>query len=159
MARKSSFIRVLVGIALTALVAVAILGVFTWRSISMETLPEDQAARRFETARAVFSGSSPILTVGTDGRLRPAIPSASRVERPTRFRVLAYRAAERRLATASLPFWFLKMKGPAVAYSLQDTGLDLDRLGVTPADLERYGPALVLDETRPNGDRLLVWTE
>jgi hypothetical protein len=35
----------------------------------------------------------------------------------------------------------------------------LDRIGVSPADLERYGVCLILDETRKNGDRLLVWTE
>ena len=60
---------------------------------------------------------------------------------------------------ADVPFWFLKTKGAALQDPLHGTGLDLERLGVTPADLERYGVCLVLDETRANGDRLLVWTE
>jgi hypothetical protein len=58
-----------------------------------------------------------------------------------------------------VPFWFLKVKGPAVQYALRGTGLDLKRLGVSPADLEGYGVCLILDQTRTNGDRLLVWTE
>jgi hypothetical protein len=74
-------------------------------------------------------------------------------------RVLAYRRPEQRLVRADVPLWFLKLKGPAVQYALRGTGLDLERLGVTPADLERYGACVVLDETRANGDRLLVWTE
>ena len=158
MTTKRRYGRVLVGIALVALLAVGVFGVFAWQSISIETLAQDHAIARFERARSMFSGRPPILTA-SGGRLRPAVPPAGPVQRPTRFCVLAYRAPEGRLATVSLPFWFLTMKGPAVAYSLRDTGLDLDRLGVTPADLERYGPALVLDETRANGDRLLIWTE
>ena len=35
----------------------------------------------------------------------------------------------------------------------------MDRLGVTPDELQRYGPAIVIDRVRPNGDLLLVWTE
>ena len=72
---------------------------------------------------------------------------------------LAYRVAEQRLVRADVPFWLLKAKGPAVQYSLRGTGVDLERLGVTPADLQRYGASVVLDESRENGDRLLVWTE
>jgi hypothetical protein len=67
--------------------------------------------------------------------------------------------SERRLVRADVPFWYLKMKGPAVQYLVRGTGLDLQRLGITAADLERYGAAVVLDETNANGDRLLVWTE
>src|SRR5688572_19199488 len=111
MITRRSYTRVLVGLAaIIALLAVAVFGVFTWRSINIETLAEDQAATRFEAARAVFSKNPPILTVAPDGRLRPAVPPLGPVPRPARFRVLAYRAPERRLVTASLPFWFLKMK-------------------------------------------------
>lgn len=44
-------------------------------------------------------------------------------------------------------------------FTLRDTGLDLERLHVTGDDLARHGPGLILDQQRPNGDRLLVWTE
>jgi hypothetical protein len=44
-------------------------------------------------------------------------------------------------------------------YAVQGTGVDLDRLGVTAADIERHGPGPILDETRANGDRVLVWAE
>ena len=90
---------------------------------------------------------------------RRQAPEISQAVPPTRLRVLAYRAPERRLVQAEVPFWFLKLKGPAVRYALRGTGLDLERLGVSPADLERYGVCLILDEARANGDRLVVWTE
>ena len=62
-------------------------------------------------------------------------------------------------SAASVPFWFLKLKGPAAQMALRGTGLDLEYLGLAAGDLERYGPALVIDHTRPSGDRLLVWTQ
>ena len=43
--------------------------------------------------------------------------------------------------------------------AFEDTGFDLERLGITPAELERYGAVLVFDEASQNGDRLLVWTQ
>jgi len=50
-------------------------------------------------------------------------------------------------------------QGTRCRYVLARTGLDLDELEITAADLERYGPALVIDHARPDGSRLLVWTE
>ena len=39
------------------------------------------------------------------------------------------------------------------------TGFDLERLGLTAADLERAGAGVVIDEIGNNGDRLLAWTD
>ena len=67
--------------------------------------------------------------------------------------MLGYRASAQRLVRASVPFWFLKMKGWGAVYALHDTGLDSERLGATPDELERYGVCVWLDEVRANGDR------
>jgi len=64
-----------------------------------------------------------------------------------------------RLVRADVPFWFLRVKGPALRYAVRDTSLDLDALNLTARDLEDAGASIVLDETRSNGDRLLVWTD
>ncbi|MEX2271757.1 MAG: hypothetical protein WD690_09815 [Vicinamibacterales bacterium] len=47
----------------------------------------------------------------------------------------------------------------AAQFLVRGTGLDLERQQISARDLERYGPSVVIDHTRPNGDRLLVWTE
>jgi hypothetical protein len=147
------------GVAALALVAIAVFGTLAWRNISVEHLEPDRAARRFDEQRALYAGREPLLRPDTSGNLRPSRLPAGDTVQLKGLRVLAYRSAEARLVSVTLPFWFLKMKGPPLKYTLRDTGLDLERLGITPADLERYGPALILDETRSNGDRLLVWTE
>jgi hypothetical protein len=73
--------------------------------------------------------------------------------------VLAHLASEGGLVRAEVPLWFLKLKGPVVRPALRGTGLDPGDLGLTVDELERLGRALLLDTTRPNGDRVLVWTE
>ena len=118
-----------------------------------------EALHRFMAIRAQFNGAEPILRVGQGGRVVRSKEPPGDGQAPDYFCVLAYRAPEHQLARANVPFWFLKTKGPAVKYSLRGTGLDLDRLGVSPADLARYGPSLVYDETAADGSRLLVWTE
>jgi hypothetical protein len=142
--------------------AVAGIGVFAFwalRSVSIEPSSPHDALQRFTEVRSTLKGE-PILQFGADGRrAHRSAPRTSQQSHLSSLRVLAYRAREARLIRAAVPFWFLKVKGPAVQYVLRDTGLDLDRLGVTPADLERYGAGVVLDQSRSNGDRLLVWTE
>lgn len=102
----------------------------------------------------------PLVEMDDTRRVIRRAVAAEPSERPVaRLRALVSRAADRRLVSVDSPFWFVKLKGPAAAFVLQDTGLDLDRLGLTPADLERAGPAIVFDHGSPDGSLLLMWTE
>jgi hypothetical protein len=150
--------RFLAWVGIVALVGIGVFGFLARHSVTIEQAAPNEALRRFEQIRSRLP-SKPMLQVDANGGVtRHDAPDASET-RPTRLRVLAYRAPQQRLVHADTPFWLLKMKGPAVRYTLRDTGLDLDRLGVSPSELERCGACLILDETRTNGDRLLVWTE
>jgi hypothetical protein len=101
-----------------------------------------------------------MLDLDPSGRVvRRSSPPRERSGQLERLRILVYQVQQRRLVQADVPFWFVALKGPALQYAVRDTGVDLDRLGVTAADLRRHGPGPVLDETRPNGDRVLVWVE
>jgi len=73
--------------------------------------------------------------------------------------VLTYEAAAEREVRVDVPFWFVKLKGPAAALVLRRTGYDLREHKWTPEDLERRGPGILVHETRPNGNRILVWTD
>jgi hypothetical protein len=129
------------------------------RWVDMERVGPEAAARAFEAARAPRQGRPPLVTFGESG----ATVRREREERPpvrvSVLRVLFYQPAEERLVRAEVPMWFLKMKGPGARYALHGTGVDLDALGLTPADLERHGPGLVLDHAASSGEPLLVWTE
>jgi hypothetical protein len=143
-----------------AIVGFSIFGVLAWRAITTEQADLPEALRRFETIRASLGSASPAIEVGPDGTvMRRAEPAHTVPVRLSRLNALAYQPADRRLIEAKVPFWFFRLKAPAAQYAVRGTGLDLKRLGLTAADLERYGPRVILDQTTAAGNRLLVWTE
>ncbi len=151
--------RYLWSIGVIAIAGLSVLAFLAWRSVTIERADPSDALRRFAQVESRLGSSEPMLRIDAGGTIMRRPPPVREPAHLSRLQALAYRVPEQRLVHAVVPFWLLKVKGPAVQYALHDTGLDLKRLGLTPADLEQYGAGIVLDEIRPNGDRLLVWTE
>lgn len=147
-------------LAAGAAIGISIFAVLAYRAVTIQQADRGEAARRFAAVRAALPQGSPLLTMDNAGNIvRRETPRSTRPLAIHRLRVLVYYAEGQRLVSADVPFWFFRIKGPAAQYALRDTGLDLDRLGVTAEELRRYGPAVLMDHMRPNGDLLLVWTE
>jgi hypothetical protein len=152
--------RVVIVLAAGVVIGFSIFGVLVYLAVTVDQATGDAAARHFAAVRAALPPGPPVLEIDNARTVVRRQTSASTTPVALRrLRVLAYHAEAERLVSADVPFWFLRIKGPAAQYALRGTGLDLDRLGVTPDELQRYGPAVVVDLVRPNGDRLLVWTE
>jgi hypothetical protein len=67
---------------------------------------------------------------------------------------------ERKLVRLDLPFWMMRMGGNKPLKLHADTrSFEEVSLTVTPEEIERRGPGLVLDHTSRHGERILVWTE
>ena len=126
--------RLLLLLLAGALIGFSIFGVLVYRAVDVERADGPEALRRFSAARAAVGDETPMLEVDGAGQVV-------------------------RRVSARVPFWFFRLKRPALEYALRGTGLDLDRLQLRAADLERHGPGLILDQTSANGDRLLVWTK
>jgi hypothetical protein len=153
--------RRLVGVfALCALGGLAIFAALVWRAVTIEDVERAAAVRRFDVVRGSLKSRTPLIELDRLGRPVRAAPVGETSGRPiSRLKALSWRAAEHRLVSADAPFWFFKVKGPAAKFALEGTGFDLERLHLTPADIERAGPGLVVDHTSEDGSRLLVWTE
>lgn len=152
--------RVVLGLLIAAAAGLVAFGFLAARAVTVEEMPASQALQRFEAIRAAMGGREPLIGLDEAGNVvRRAEPPANPPRPVTRLGVLAYRAGDERLVTADVPLWFFRLKGPAAQYLVRGTGLDLERLQITAADLERFDPSVVIDHTRSNGDRLLVWTE
>ena len=154
--------RARVGVAaflVAALLGAAIVGVMVFRSVSVLSIDDNGALSTFEEARMRVESTTPLVERDASGTLvrHRSVTPAGPV--PTELHALAYHVAGHRLVRADVPFWFLRVKGPALRYAVRDTSLDLDALNLTARDLEDAGASIVLDETRSNGDRLLVWTD
>jgi hypothetical protein len=152
--------RILSLLLIAAVIGLAAFGVMVYRAVTIQTAESSEALREFARVRAALPAGPALLALDASGNVvRRAEPRTETPDPIHRLCVLAYHAGTRRLVSAEVPFWFLRLKGPAAQLALRDTGLDLERYRITPADLARHGPAVVIDSSRDNGDRLLVWTE
>jgi hypothetical protein len=142
-----------------AVAGVSIFGVMVWRSLTIERAARNEVERRFSAARAGLPSTAPLVEIDDAGHVIRMTSLASARRPISRLKALAWRPAEQHLVSADTPFWFFRLKGPAARYALSGTGLDLDRLQLTPGDLERFGPAVIVDHTSRDGSRLLLWTE
>ena len=153
---RSTGFRILLVVGVLAVLGVAFSFVAAWRSVEMTQADPDGAARAFESERSSSGPGDPIVAFREGGYVRRPVPPRPPAAPSTLF-ILAYHRQSQRLVRVEVGFWFLRMKGPASEYVLDGAGVDLEALGLTVADLERYGPAVVLDEQRGD-NRVLMWT-
>jgi hypothetical protein len=158
---KRSATILMIGVGLLVFVCVLGLGGGAWFYKShffFTDTTEPQATRQIESARARFKGATPIFELEDDHvpvvRRRPAEGSSPR--QLTSLRILSFNPEDEEMSDVTLPFWLLRMKPSFDVY------MDFERKGghvnVSVADIERYGPDLLLDAT-VDRQRYLVWTE
>jgi hypothetical protein len=153
---KSTAIRLLLVIGVLAVLGIAFSLVAAWRSVEMTQADPSRAASAFDLERSAFGQADPIVRFRDGGYVRRPVPPEP-LPAPSSLFVLVYHRPSERLVRTEVGFWFLRMKGPASERALSGAGVDLKALGLTVADLERYGPAVVLDEERGD-NRVLLWT-
>lgn len=151
---------VIVGIL--GLIAAAGAGMYFFsRHVETATASPARAERDFSEIEARFAGQKPLIELDAHGRfLRSNVdrPSRAGIDPPDVLRVMAFDPREGRTVRVSLPFWLLRMKSNA-AIDFNGRRVRLEDLELSVADLERYGPALVVDHRASSGQRVVVWTE
>lgn len=152
--------KVLSFLVLAAIVAVGVFGYRTWKAATVVAADRAHAWRQFALVIEDLPTRPPVLTVDPFGNILPPQPPPILLPaQPTRLNVLAYLADQRLLVRTSVPLWLVRVKGPVVKFALQKTRFDLGRLGLDPGLLADYGPGIVIDETRSEGSRTLLWLD
>lgn len=124
-----------------------------------------QATLSMDSEIAGIDDRRPYLTIAEDGTVavdRDLQQTES--HKLAALHMLAYEPAGSRLVRVRFPFWFVKVKttnqlnlGTLVS-ALSSDWDNLD-LKVTEDDLAQRGPGLVLDHTRADGGRIILWSE
>jgi hypothetical protein len=70
--------------------------------------------------------------------------------------VLAFDGRTGKLVRSRAPVWWMNFSAESL---LARVGAPLGAVALTVADVERYGPGVVLDFSPPAGGRVLVWVE
>ena len=142
-----------------AMVGLSIFGALAWRAVTIRRADASGALRRFTAIRARLPTTSPWCTAtfradwfgATRDRVKARVRHACEYSPIVSRRNASWRWTFRCGSSG--------VKGPAMQFALRGTSIEFQSLGVTAADLQRAGAAVVLDETRSNGDRILAWTE
>lgn len=163
--KVKTWVWVLVGIAVVCVLGVIALAAAGFylvsRHVETQAMTPAGAAAEFEAARSRFEGQTPLVELDEAGRFVRAHterPVPVEAQPAAYLHLLAFDPSDERMVRFRVPFWVLKMQGN-VRVELNGRQLRLDDLKLTAADLERYGPALVVDHTAPSGERVLVWSE
>ncbi|MBM3749605.1 MAG: hypothetical protein FJW21_00280 [Acidimicrobiia bacterium] len=154
---------VVVGLGMLGMCAIAGAGVyFVSQHVNTSTVSAPDALRQFEDARAKLKDQRPLIDIDTNERvthLRPVADIPTAPSPATTLVVMAWDPTDERIVNFRIPLWVLAMGERKVDLGVGAESFDMRRLNLDVKDLQRIGPALVLDLKSPSGDRALVWTE
>jgi hypothetical protein len=150
-------------IGILGIIAMAGVGIYFF-SQHIETRTESPAgaARAFEQVSSRFSDQKPLIELDEHGRYlrsntdRQAAPGA---KTPEALHVMAFDPDDGRIVRVDIPFWLLRLKLRGSSIDFNGRRMELEDLKLTVEDLERYGPALVVDHRARSGERVLVWAQ
>ncbi len=150
-------------IGILSIIALAGAGIYFFsQHIDTRTESPAGAAREFAQISGRFTGQKPLIELDEHGRYlrshtdRQAAPGA---KTPEALHVMAFDPDETRIVRVEIPFWLLRLKLRGSGIDFNGNQMELEDLKLTVEDLERYGPALVVDHQGPSGERVVVWSQ
>jgi hypothetical protein len=128
--------------------------------LSIEAASSTSAVAAFDEVRQRYAAKAPLLEMHDPSRARRSWPSeeAPRTSLTT-LHVLAWDADDEKLARFEIPFWLLRLKETPIRFGAYARGLDELKIALTAAEIERYGPGIIVDISREGRDRALLWVE
>jgi hypothetical protein len=140
---------------------VGVVGAVWFFTSVLETVTADEAeaGRSFTDVRARFGESLPLLEMGDRGPvLKRKPPEAPAGHNLKNIQVIAWDPGDEELVRVTLPFWLMRLSDGPINVSAESAVPGV-RLSMTVEELERFGPALLIDHMEEDGSRILIWTE
>ena len=165
MSKKRSWLPILAGVAVL-FIFIVVAGLFLLASVVRDRVDIDRtqtaetAADEFDRVRQRFPDATPMLTFdGETPRMSEEAKSRASPVSLDSVHILAWDPRDKELARFSVPFWLLRFQSNPFRIGDMVSGFDDRGVSLTVADIERYGPGLLLDYTDRRGARVLVWTQ
>jgi hypothetical protein len=154
-------------LALVGLIALIAAGAyFVAREIDTKPASKASAEQEFNAERTRFGDQKPLIEIDEDDRairssFDPNQPPAA--TKPEVMVVMAWDPEDERIVRVRLPFWLLRLgsrnrRGGSLNLG-SNSRIDFERLNISVQDLERLGPALIVDHRSTHGERVLIWTQ
>lgn len=150
---------IVIGIVLIIVAFAAFGMIFFARNVSMQQATVAEADRSFEGVRSQFK-DKPIITLDDHETvtLQRRPPDTAAAVKPTVLHIMAHDPDDERVVNVKVPFWLLRLGREKIRLGAGGD-FELEDLRLTVEQIERYGPALLLDHRDKSGSRVLVWTQ
>jgi hypothetical protein len=159
------WIPIVVGIAIfVVLVGAGLVGGFAYmvaQQVKVQEMPAAAGQEEFDRVVARFAGQQAFIEMpgdsGGETKVHHELETHGTGSIST-LRICAWSPRDRKLVNVDLPFWMMRLTGnrPMELHAGSSGAVVLE---VTPEQVDRRGPGLVLNHTRHRGDRLVIWTE
>ena len=167
MAKKTNWLLIILGIIIFIVIvgvgACVGFGYYMYRQMDITTANTSNPEEEFAKTRARFEGQTPYLEVPRDRFEDPIVHhELEKAEKTslTGLYVMAYDPAKQQTVRVKIPMWLLRLGGQNLKFDAGSSGsVDVGRMKLTSDGLERFGKGIVMDVTKPSGERVLIWTE
>ena len=156
--------QVLIGVAIVgvflAIGAIIAVTAYFSQNVVVNSSNAREADDEFDKIKQRFKGQAPLVEMRDGVAVRSNTRTPATTEgRLTTLHILAWDSREEKLAAVNVPWWVLRLKSGPIRFSSYTSGLDDDGVRLTPEDIERGGPGIILEATGRRGERVLLWAE
>ncbi|OFW05295.1 MAG: hypothetical protein A3H96_07595 [Acidobacteria bacterium RIFCSPLOWO2_02_FULL_67_36] len=149
------------GVALVAVVVLALAGVgayFVLGNMNKRDAGEAEALRDIDAIRARFGARPPLVEIVDPRRADIRINRLQNTAgtRVATVHIINWNADSGELIRTEAPLWLMRFSSVNL---LSQLGVAPARFTLTVADIERYGPGIVVDHGVPGSVRVLVWVD
>jgi hypothetical protein len=163
-ARK--WIPIIVGIVIfVILVGAGLVGALVYmvtRQVDVQSMSATGGQEEFEKLLASKAGQQALIELPAYGSDDEVVVRRELIKGDTGsvsvMRVRVWSPRDKTFVKIDLPFWMMRLTGNK-PITLNAGSLRRVTLTVTPEDIDRRGPGLLLNWSGRKGERLLVWTE
>jgi len=150
-------------LGVVSVLAIAVIGTGIWIVRSMVenvSMNEAEATRSFDDVRARFGDTGPVISLRDGPVLLRRAPETQTAAALKTLHILRWDGRAERMSRIDIPFSLLRMRDGLFRLKAEanTNGLSFST-SLRVADIERYGPALLVDDSMPNGDHVLVWSD
>ncbi len=160
------WVPIVVGIVIfVVLVGIGLVGTLAYvvsRQVKVQTVTAEEGQAEFGRLAARMAGQQPFIELPAPDSDAPPVVHRELETHGTgsisTVHIRVWSPAEKKLARVDLPVWLMRLGGNK-PFTVNAGEMDGVTLHVTPEEIDRRGPGLIVLWTSPRGSRLLVWTD
>jgi len=159
--KQKTILLAILAVAGVLVIAVVGTGIWVVRSlVENVSMSEAAATRSFDDVRARFGDRGPVFGLRDGPVLLRRPPETQPAATLKTLHIQRWDDHRERMSRIDLPFSLLRMKDGLFRLKADPnaTGLSFST-SLRVADIERYGPALLVDDNMANGDHVLIWSD